>query len=79
MIKTMNSFFVNSNYNISCRTKLPSSAVSTMSYVNSPQENAARSGRRSLGERLGARGLSPSSDIETSTTNTLSLIRIRDE
>ena len=75
----MISVFRNFNFYVLCRTKLPSSAVSTMSYVNSPQENAARSGRRSLGERLGARGLSPSSDIETSTTNTLSLIRIRDE
>ena len=62
-----------------CRTKLPSSAISTMSYVNSPQENGVRSGRRRLGDRLGADGLSPSSDIENSTTNTLSLIRIRDE
>lgn len=61
------------------RTKLPSSAVSTMSYVNSPQENGVRSGRRRLGERLRADGLSPSSDIESSTTNSLSLIRIRDE
>ena len=50
-----------------------------MSYVNSSQENGVRGGRRSLGDRLGADGLSPSSDIENSTTNTLSLIRIRDE
>ena len=61
------------------RTKLPSSAVSTMSFVNSSQENGVRGGRRRLGERLGADGLSPSSDIENSTTNSLSLIRIRDE
>ena len=50
-----------------------------MSFVNSPQENGARSGRRHLGERLRTDGLSPSSDIENSTTNTLSLIKIRDE
>jgi len=62
------------------RTKLPSSAVSTMSYVNSPQENGVRSGRNRLGERLGGNGISPSSsDIESSTANNLSMIRIRDE
>jgi len=62
------------------RTKLPSSAVSTMSYVNSPQENGIRSGRNRLGERLGGNGISPSSsDIESSTANNLSMIRIRDE
>ena len=50
-----------------------------MSYVNSPRENGVHSRRRGFGERLGADGLSPSSDIENSTTTTLSLIKIRDE
>ena len=51
-----------------------------MSYVNSPQENGVRSGRNRLGERLGGNGISPSSsDIESSTANNLSMIRIRDE
>ena len=51
-----------------------------MSYVNSPQENGIRSGRNRLGQRVGGSGLSPSSsDIENSTANNLSLIRIRDE
>ena len=61
------------------RTKLPSSAVSTMSYVNTPGENENRSGRGGLRARLGADRLSPSSDIENSAANTLSLIKIRDE
>ena len=70
----------NNTIMIRFRTKLPSSAVSTMSYVNSPQENGIRSGRNRLGQRVGGSGLSPSSsDIENSTANNLSLIRIRDE
>ena len=51
-----------------------------MSYVNSHQENGVRSGRNRLGERLGGNGISSSSsDIESSTANNLSMIRIRDE
>ena len=86
LMNSINKFFHYAKYieimiqYIHFRTKLPSSAVSTMSYVNSPQENGIRSGRNRLGQRVGGSGLSPSSsDIENSTANNLSLIRIRDE
>ena len=68
------------------RTMKPSSAVSTMSYVNTAGENELRGGRGSqgsLGHRLGAVGGTNGGnrfpEVANTTANTLSLIKIRDE